>query len=49
MLRLGPGAQYALDDGLGSGELPLTPSQAEGPYYPVVSPSDFDNDLLRLP
>ena len=31
------------------GTLPLTPSQAEGPYYPIVSPSDYDNDLVRLP
>jgi protocatechuate 3,4-dioxygenase beta subunit len=38
-----------VDTGLGSGELALTPSQAEGPYYPVVSPSDFDNDLLTVP
>ena len=46
VLAVGP---IVVDTGLGSGELPLTPSQAEGPYYPVVSPSDFDNDLLRLP
>ncbi len=46
VLAVGP---IVVDRGLGSGELLLTPSQAEGPYYPVVSPSDFDNDLLRLP
>jgi protocatechuate 3,4-dioxygenase beta subunit len=46
VLAVGP---IVVDTGLGSGELSLTPSQAEGPYYPVVSPSDFDNDLLRLP
>ena len=46
VLAVGP---IVVDTGLGSGDLPLTPSQAEGPYYPVVSPSDFDNDLLRLP
>ena len=28
--------------------LSLTPSQGEGPYYPVVSVSEFDNDLLTL-
>ena len=27
--------------------LPLTPSQAEGPFYPVSSPRDDDFDLLR--
>lgn len=26
--------------------LPLTPSQAEGPFYPVSLPADNDNDLL---
>lgn len=26
--------------------LPLTPSQAEGPFYPVALPADSDNDLL---
>ena len=29
--------------------LALTPSQGEGPYYPVVNVSEFDNDLLMLP
>lgn len=31
-----------------SGELSLTPSQGEGPYYPVVAVADFDNDLTIL-
>ncbi|GAB4522757.1 MAG: hypothetical protein Kow0047_33240 [Anaerolineae bacterium] len=33
----------------GAGELAPTPSQAEGPYYPVVDVSGYDNDLTRLP
>jgi len=28
--------------------LPVTPSVAEGPFYPVDIPSDSDNDLLRV-
>ena len=28
--------------------LPVTPSDAEGPFYPVDIPSDSDNDLLRV-
>jgi protocatechuate 3,4-dioxygenase beta subunit len=28
--------------------LPLTPSDAEGPFYPVEFPDDTDNDLLRV-
>lgn len=28
--------------------LPVTPSDAEGPFYPVNIPSDSDNDLLRV-
>lgn len=28
--------------------LPVTPSDAEGPFYPVDTPSDSDNDLLRV-
>lgn len=28
--------------------LPATPSDAEGPFYPVDIPSDSDNDLLRV-
>lgn len=28
-----------------SGTLPLTPAQSEGPYYPVVDFSGYDNDL----
>ncbi|MDX1556137.1 MAG: hypothetical protein R3212_08935 [Xanthomonadales bacterium] len=30
------------------GLLPLTPSDAEGPFYPVEIPEDSDNDLLRV-
>ncbi len=29
-------------------ELPRTPSQAEGPYYPGVKPADADWNLLRV-
>lgn len=28
--------------------LPVTPSDAEGPFYPVEIPRDSDNDLLRV-
>lgn len=28
--------------------LPVTPSDAEGPFYPVEIPADSDNDLLRV-
>lgn len=28
--------------------LPATPSDAEGPFYPVEIPEDSDNDLLRV-
>lgn len=31
-----------------NGLLPVTPSDAEGPFYPVDIPSDSDNDLLRV-
>ena len=41
--------RIVLDIGIGSGDLPLTPSQAEGPYYPLVTVSEFDNDLTILP
>ncbi len=41
--------QIVVDIGIGSGELPLTPSQAEGPYYPLLNFSEFDNDLTILP
>ena len=37
-----------VDTGIGAGSLPLTPSQAEGPYYPVVTVADFDNDLASV-
>jgi len=30
------------------GETTLTPSQTEGPYYPVVDVSSFDNDLASI-
>ena len=29
-------------------ELPLTPAQTEGPYYPVSKPVDTDADLTRV-
>lgn len=32
-----------------SGSLPLTPSQTEGPFYPVVDIAAFDNDLASVP
>ena len=41
--------RIVIDNGNGSGDLPVTPSQAEGPYYPVVSLLDFDNDLVVMP
>lgn len=28
--------------------LPVTPSDAEGPFYPIDVPDDSDNDLLRV-
>jgi len=31
------------------GNMTLTPSQTEGPYYPVVNVSQFDNDLASVP
>ncbi len=31
------------------GSLTATPAQTEGPYYPVVSVADFDNDLAAVP
>lgn len=39
--------QIVIDTGIGGGSLPLTPSQAEGPYYPVVDLVAMDNDLVR--
>jgi protocatechuate 3,4-dioxygenase beta subunit len=36
-----------VDTGAG-GSLPLTPSQTEGPYYPVIDVAAFDNDLARV-
>jgi protocatechuate 3,4-dioxygenase beta subunit len=41
--------QIVVDIGIGSGKLQLTPSQTEGPYYPVVPVDEFDNDLTILP
>ena len=38
-------ANIVLDTGIGSGSLALTPSQAEGPYYPRTDVSAFDADL----
>jgi len=32
-----------------AGSLAPTPAQAEGPYYPVVSVANFDNDLAAVP
>ena len=40
--------QIVVDTGIGAGTLPLTPSQGEGPYYPVVALADYDNDLATL-
>lgn len=39
---------FVIATGLGSGSLELTPSQAEGPYYPVVDVSEYDNDLVSV-
>ena len=33
-----------VDVGIG-GDMTLTPSQMEGPYYPVIDVAAFDNDL----
>ena len=48
LVRLGY-KNLVLDSGLGSGSLTSTPSQGEGPYYPVVNVADFDNDLAIVP
>lgn len=32
-----------------AGTLPVTPAQAEGPYYPVAAVAAFDNDLAAVP
>ncbi|MFK7804073.1 MAG: hypothetical protein AB8G95_20730 [Anaerolineae bacterium] len=40
--------RIVIDTGIGSGDLPLTPSQAEGPYYPIVTVAEFNNDLAIL-
>ncbi|MEJ2757650.1 MAG: hypothetical protein P8046_04120 [Anaerolineales bacterium] len=39
---------FVVDTGIGSGALPLTPSQAEGPYYPVVNVAEYDQDLASV-
>jgi hypothetical protein len=36
-----------VDTGTG-GSLAVTPSQTEGPYYPVVDVAAFDNDLASV-
>lgn len=50
-LLLGSAALLAapvfIRDARAQARLPVTPSQTEGPYYPVVLPRDFDFDLLR--
>ena len=40
-----PWHQLLLADG---NLLPVTPADAEGPFYPVEIPTDSDNDLLRV-
>ena len=47
-IRLGTN-NIVVDTGIGSGTETLTPAQGEGPYYPVVTVADFDNDLVALP
>lgn len=39
---------FVLDVGTGGGSMGLTPSQGEGPYYPVVDFSGFDSDLASV-
>lgn len=39
---------FVIDTGEGAGALDLTPSQGEGPYYPVVNISAYDNDLASV-
>ena len=41
--------QIVVDVNGRNGELPLTPSQQEGPYYPVVELGEYDNDLVVSP
>lgn len=41
--------RIVVNNGDRRGELTLTPSQGEGPYYPVVTVEEFDNDLVVLP
>jgi protocatechuate 3,4-dioxygenase beta subunit len=37
-----------VDTGIGAGAMRLTDSQGEGPYYPVVNVSEYDNDLASV-
>ncbi len=39
---------FVVDTGIGSGALPLTPAQGEGPYYPVANVADYDPDLVSV-
>jgi|GEM_PF-860227 len=39
--------RIVVDTGISAGSLIRTPSQAEGPYYPVASVASYDNDLVR--
>lgn len=47
-VRLGTN-NLVVNTGSGTGSATLTPAQGEGPYYPVVTVADFDNDLVVLP
>ena len=38
-----------IDTGTGAGSLTTTPRQAEGPYYPIVTVAEYDNDLTVAP
>jgi protocatechuate 3,4-dioxygenase, beta subunit len=41
-------AGLLLPRGLAAAQLPPTPRQTEGPFYPVKLPSDLDDDLVRV-
>lgn len=41
--------EIVVDTGIGAGDNTLTPSQTEGPFYPVLPVENYDNDLLILP
>jgi protocatechuate 3,4-dioxygenase beta subunit len=45
---LAGGFDFVIDAGEGADPLDPTPSQAEGPYYPVVNVSAYDNDLASV-